>query len=791
MRAQPANLILGIAVFLAAIVAAQQWRLPDIPSDASLVAVVSSSSPPVLWGYCGDAIVQSPNQDGLYEQCDNGDFNSNTSQCTLQCQWARCGDGHWQIRGKDGAMNTSDDEDCDDGNQDPSDTCTSSCKYARCGDDIVQPFGMDGRDGTIDDEECEIALDGEEHCTPFCRLPICGDGYAQPGSEECDPATFASSLCPPAAPMVPQVCNALCDCVLETTCGDTIVQRDEGEECDDGKDGDNEDECTDWCMLPFCGDNIIQESQGERCDGFESECDFQLEYCTTDCQCTSFACGDGGLLDPHEECDDGNNVSGDGCSSTCLLETVCGNGKKEGVEECDDGNTYDYDGCSRFCRLEVCGDGYIQPPEQCDDGNANDGDGCSSTCLLETVCGNGKKEGVEECDDGNTYDYDGCSRFCLFKEWGDEVPADSFGLSASVSSSTASSSLWSSLLRFLAQVTGTVDRSFAITELSLTSSSIGFSPASVTEGGFLEATCGEDTFIQPFAFPQGALSTPVTLGLGGLNPTALQHIMLTDYVLTFADGSQRFCTITARSCSNEDTDTDNNCPTSTNEFTISIHTEEECSQGLTMFARTPIHSLPLRHYWRCPSSAPFSTASYEELSSAYWLYRFLPEETQFFRGTGPYHASLLLMNELPEDTLTALSNRPPITSFPAHSFHQLLSDRGTFFFTPQEGLRVGFCTSDAQCTPFDPDLRCSTSQGDCNPYPCEEGQICPEVCTGFCVFPQPTCGNARTEAGEACDDGNTASDDGCSTLCTVEFPWQCTTTPIGVSVCTLLIPELP
>ncbi|PIR48172.1 hypothetical protein COU80_05930, partial [Candidatus Peregrinibacteria bacterium CG10_big_fil_rev_8_21_14_0_10_55_24] len=76
-------------------------------------------------------------------------------------------------------------------------------------------------------------------------------------------------------------------------------------------------------------------------------------------------------------------------------------------------------------------------------------------------------------------------------------------------------------------------------------------------------------------------------------------------------------------------------------------------------------------------------------------------------------------------------------------------------------------------------------------YPCEEGQICPEVCTGFCVFPQPTCGNARTEAGEACDDGNTASDDGCSTLCTVEFPWQCTTTPIGVSVCTLLIPELP
>ncbi|PIR48435.1 hypothetical protein COU80_04785, partial [Candidatus Peregrinibacteria bacterium CG10_big_fil_rev_8_21_14_0_10_55_24] len=439
----------------------------------------------------------------------------------------------------------------------------------------------------------------------------------------------------------------------------------------------------------------------------------------------------------------------------CKCSGVCGDGSITGIEECEqksDCSLADEEcigcQCETWCERQenyecASDDQCLTPDEYCDSepeyGDCTckecpdvNGDafcqakkGESSWICVENKCElycdgvQGAECGIgigavhcpsgEYCD--NTPGTGTCT--CKKKEW-DEVPADSSALSASVSSSTASSSLWSSLLRFLAQVTGTVDRSFAITELSLTSSSIGFSPASVTEGGFLEATCGEDTFIQPFAFPQGALSTPVTLGLGGLNPTALQHIMLTDYVLTFADGSQRFCTITARSCSNEDTDTDNNCPTSTNEFTISIHTEEECSQGLTMFARTPIHSLPLRHYWRCPSSAPFSTASYEELSSAYWLYRFLPEETQFFRGTGPYHASLLLMNELPEDTLTALSNRPPITSFPAHSFHQLLSDRGTFFFTPQEGLRVGFCTSDAQCTPFDPDLRCSTSQGDCN-----------------------------------------------------------------------------
>jgi cysteine-rich repeat protein len=32
---------------------------------------------------------------------------------------------------------------------------------------------------------------------------------------------------------------------------------------------------------------------------------------------------------------------------------------------------------------DVCGDGILQPGEQCDDGNTIDGDGCSSTCIIE------------------------------------------------------------------------------------------------------------------------------------------------------------------------------------------------------------------------------------------------------------------------------------------------------------------------------------------------------------------------------------------------------------------------
>ena len=125
-------------------------------------------------------------------------------------------------------------------------------------------------------------------------------------------------------------------------------------------------------------------------------------------------CGDG-VLDAGagESCDDGNTTNGDGCSSTCELESVCGNGILEGNEVCDDGNTIDGDNCSSTCDAEnFCGDGVLNTSEACDDGNTTNGDGCSSTCELESVCGNGILEGNEVCDDGNTIDGDNCSSTC-------------------------------------------------------------------------------------------------------------------------------------------------------------------------------------------------------------------------------------------------------------------------------------------------------------------------------------------------------------------------------------------
>lgn len=75
---------------------------------------------------------------------------------------------------------------------------------------------------------------------------------------------------------------------------------------------------------------------------------------------TLASCGDGGgnllcgngYVDSGEECDDGNEVSGDGCSASCTTEAaVCGNGIVERGEGCDDGNqTVEYNGCTDACQ---------------------------------------------------------------------------------------------------------------------------------------------------------------------------------------------------------------------------------------------------------------------------------------------------------------------------------------------------------------------------------------------------------------------------------------------------------
>ena len=153
-----------------------------------------------------------------------------------------------------------------------------------------------------------------------------------------------------------------------------------------------------------CNQGYYLVSAGDSCV-VSGECDSGMVGDPGQLKCTN--CGNGALdADTLEECDDGNFVTDDGCSS-CVTDAgfVC---NRTGLEP---------DVC-----VPRCGDGTIQAPEACDDGNTIINDGCS-LCLVDAgwecagrlcnkKCGNQALDAGEVCDDGNEDDYDGCSSAC-------------------------------------------------------------------------------------------------------------------------------------------------------------------------------------------------------------------------------------------------------------------------------------------------------------------------------------------------------------------------------------------
>ncbi len=165
--------------------------------------------------------------------------------------------------------------------------------------------------------------------------------------------------------------------------------------------------------MPVCGDGVVDP--GEDCDDGNSE---DGDACLSTCVAAS--CGDGVVYAGVENCDDGNAEDGDSCTNACE-EAVCGDGiVYEGVEGCDDGNDEDTDACTNACQEAICGDGILGPGELCDDGNDNDADECSNSCALAS-CGDGVVQDGEECDDGNVENTDDCLNTCLIASCGDSV----------------------------------------------------------------------------------------------------------------------------------------------------------------------------------------------------------------------------------------------------------------------------------------------------------------------------------------------------------------------------------
>lgn len=100
-------------------------------------------------------------------------------------------------------------------------------------------------------------------------------------------------------------------------------------------------------------------------------------------------------------------VSDDQCAlGTRCLTGICA----AGAPDADRPIVADSGCCTDASDALPCGDGRVDPGEFCDDGNRAGGDGCNSSCIVETgwtctgtrsvcvLCGNGIVEADEECD---------------------------------------------------------------------------------------------------------------------------------------------------------------------------------------------------------------------------------------------------------------------------------------------------------------------------------------------------------------------------------------------------------
>ncbi|CAD8130867.1 unnamed protein product [Paramecium sonneborni] len=217
-------------------------------------------------------------------------------------------------------------------------------------------------------------------------------------------------------------------------CGDGIIVQEE--ECDDGNQYEVDTclnckyQCPLYCKL--CAYGVCTHC-------FEG---FYLDIVSISC---NPICGDT-ILSGNEACDDGNELTYDGCfkcNYQCQMEclncffgkcmecespliVVQAKGICEQLKQCEGLIGLYYDDFSNDC-LPLCGDGIVVGNEQCEDLNNTPYDGCydckyqcqigsllnQTSCI--PICGDGIViDEYEECDDQNDQPYDGCFE-CQFQ----------------------------------------------------------------------------------------------------------------------------------------------------------------------------------------------------------------------------------------------------------------------------------------------------------------------------------------------------------------------------------------
>ena len=244
----------------------------------------------------------------------------------------------------------------------------SDAYFGRVGAPTPKPVCGDGK--VAEGEECDGKSFGTATCKDYgfvepsglvcrenCTLdasscgPTCGNNTVEPG-EECDGNALNGKSCKDdgfsnAAGLACSACH-IDKAGCKPTCGDGKIEL--GETCDASDLGGKS--CTDYGYATASGLACTKTCTGYDPSGCEAKCN--------------------GVFEKGEVCD-GEHLDGKTCEAFGFVNPaglVC--------KACE----VDASGCKAVCANNV-----IEPGEECDDGDAKSDDGCSATCKLEgTTC---------------------------------------------------------------------------------------------------------------------------------------------------------------------------------------------------------------------------------------------------------------------------------------------------------------------------------------------------------------------------------------------------------------------
>lgn len=245
-----------------------------------------------------------------------------------------------------------------------------------CGDSAdTECTDPDTCDGSGSCEENHAAVDSScgDGTTTECSAPDTCDGAGSCDENHADPTTAcgdAGTDC-----ILPDSCDGSGACAdsgfspAGTSCGDTSDTActnpdscDDSGNCEDNHESDgttcresgNSCDAAEVCAGGACpaDENLPDETACDDANPLTNGESCEVGICSCSPGECEFNCGDG-IQDTTEECDDGGNIDGDGCSATCSLEAGCGNGATDSGETCDDGGNIDGDGCSSRCQIEA------------------------------------------------------------------------------------------------------------------------------------------------------------------------------------------------------------------------------------------------------------------------------------------------------------------------------------------------------------------------------------------------------------------------------------------------------